>query len=92
MCVLCGGKDTAPGRALQGAKRYQADQVLQAVKFTDKKVNGLHLYLDEDLQAAGCFTEAIRGHQMGVVEPNVMRGLQPAGATRVTLDAIIPSA
>ena len=92
VCVLCGGKDTAPGCALQGAKRYQADQVLQAVKFTDKKVNGLHLDLDEDLQAAGCFTEAIRGHQMGVVEPNVMRGLQPAGATRVTLDAIIPSA
>ena len=63
----------------------------QAVKFTDKKVNGLHLNLDEDLQAAGCFTEAIRGYQMGVVEPNVMRGLQPAGATRVTLDVIIPS-
>ena len=28
---------------------------------------------------------------MGVVEPDVMRGLQPAGATRVTLDVIIPS-
>ena len=26
-----------------------------------------------------------------VVEPDVMRGLQPAGATRVTLDVIIPS-
>ena len=35
--------------------------------------------------------EAIRGYQMGVVEPDVMRGLQPAGATRVTLDVIIPS-
>ena len=32
--------------------------VLQAVKFTDKKVPGLCLDLDEDLQAAGCFTEA----------------------------------
>ena len=28
---------------------------------------------------------------MGVVEPDVMRGLQPAGATRVTLAVIIPS-
>jgi hypothetical protein len=27
----------------------------------------------------------------GGVEPDVMRGLQPAGATRVTLDVIIPS-
>ena len=52
---------------------------------------GLHLDLDEDLQAAGCFTEVIRGYQMEVVEPDVMHGLQPAGATRVTLDVIIPS-
>ena len=51
----------------------------------------LHLDLDEDFQTAGCFTEVIRGYKMGVVEPNVMRGLQPAGATRVTLDVIIPS-
>jgi len=72
-------------------QRDGGDQVLQAVKFTDKKVPDLHLDLDEDLQAAGCFTEAIRGYQMGVVEPDVMRGLQPAGATRVTLDVIIPS-
>ena len=62
-----------------------------AVKFTDKKVPGLHLDLDEDFQAAGCFMEIIRGYKMGVVEPDVMRGLQPAGATRVTLDVIIPS-
>ena len=80
-----------PTRESANAQRDEGDQVLQAVKFTDKKVNGLHLDLDEDLQAAGCFTEAIRGYQMGVVEPDVMRGLQPAGATRVTLDVIIPS-
>ena len=72
------------------AQRDEGDQVLQAVKFTDKKVNGLHLNLDEDLQAAGCFTEQFVAIKW-VVEPNVMRGLQPAGATRVTLDVIIPS-
>ena len=49
-------------------QRDDGDQVLQAVKFTDKKVPGLHLDLDEDLQVAGCFTEVIRSHQMGVVE------------------------
>ena len=48
----------------EGAKTQRDDSV-QAVKFTDKKVPGLHLDLDEDLQAAGCFTEAIRGYQMG---------------------------
>ena len=80
-----------PTRESANAQRDEGDQVLQAVKFTDKKVNGLHLDLDEDLQAADCFTEAIRGYQMEVVEPDVMRGLQPAGATRVTLDVIIPS-
>ena len=42
-----------------------SDQVLQAVKFTDKRASGLHLDLDEDLQAAGCFTEAIRGFRWG---------------------------
>ena len=62
-----------PGkRVMANAQRDESDQVLQAVKFTDKKVNGLHLDLDEDLQAADCFTD-------GVVEPDVTRGLQPAG-------------
>ena len=75
----------------EAADAQSDDGVLQAVKFTDKRVPGLCLDLDGDLQAAGCFTEAIRGYQMEVVEPDVMRGLQPAGATRVTLDVIIPS-
>ena len=38
-----------------------------AVKFTDKKVPGLHLDLDEDLEAAGCFMEIIRGYKMGLL-------------------------
>ena len=80
-----------PNREAAGTQRDDGDQVLQAIKFTDKKVPGLHLDLDEDFQTAGCFTEVIRGYKMGVVEPDVMRGLQPAGATRVTLDVIIPS-
>ena len=53
-----------PTREAANTQRDDGDQVLQAVKFTDKKVPGLHLDLDEDLQAAGCFTEAIRGYQM----------------------------
>ena len=80
-----------PNREAAGTQQDDGDQVLQAVKFTDKKVPGLHLDLDEDFQTAGCFTEIIRGYKMGVVEPDVTRGLQPAGATRKTLDVIIPS-
>ena len=64
-----------PNREAAGTQRDDGDQVLQAVKFTDKKVPGLHLDLDEDFQTAGCFTEIIRGYKMGVVEPDVIRGL-----------------
>ena len=63
-------------------------KALQAVKFTDKNTPGLEL--DEEFQASNCFTELIRGYTMGVVEPYTMLGLQP-GATRVTLEVIIPS-
>ena len=49
------------------------------------------LALDEDFQAAGCFAEIIHGYAMGLVEPNMMRGLQPVGPNRTTLEVIIPS-
>ena len=56
-----------PNREAAGTQRDDGDQVLQAVKFTDKKVPGLHLDLDEDFQTAGCFTEIIRGCKMGLL-------------------------
>ena len=55
-----------PNREAAGAQRDDGDQMLQAIKFTDKKVPGLHLDLDEDFQTAGCFTEVIRGYKMGL--------------------------
>ena len=67
-----------PHREFEGLQRDAVDQVLQAVKFT------------EDFQASNCFTELIRGYTMGAVEPYTMMGLQPTGATRVTLEVIIP--
>ena len=72
-------------------QRDAVDQVLQAVKFTDKNASGLNLELEEEFQAANCFSELIRGYTMGLVEPYTMLGLQPTGATRVTLEVIIPS-
>ena len=70
-----------PHREFEGLQRDAVDQVLQAVKFTDKNAPGLSLALDEEFQAANCFTELIRGYTMGAVEPYTMMGLQPAGPT-----------
>ena len=80
-----------PHREFEGLQRDAVDQVLQAVKFTDKNAPGLNLALDDDFQTSNCFTELIRGYMMGAVEPYTMMGLQPTGATRVTLEVIIPS-
>ena len=52
----------AANREAANTEWDDSDQVLQAVKFTDKRAPALH-DLDEDLQAAGCFTEVICGYQ-----------------------------
>ena len=80
-----------PHREFEGLQRDAVDQILQAVKFTDKNAPGLNLALDEEFQTSNCFTELIRGYTMGAVEPYTMMDLQPTGATRVTLEVIIPS-
>ena len=80
-----------PHREFEGLQRDAVDQVLQAVKFTDKNAPGLSLALDEEFQAGNCFTELIRGYTMGAVEPYTMMGLQPTGPTRVNLEVIVPS-
>ena len=82
---------SCPHRVFEGLQREAVDQVLQAVKFTDKNAPGLNLALDEEFQAADCFAELIRGYAMGVVEPYIMMGLQPTGPTRVNLEVIVPS-
>ena len=64
-CFIGDAGGQCPTREAASTQRDDSDQVLQAVKFTDKKVPGLHLDLDEEFQAAGCFTEVIRGYQMG---------------------------
>ena len=52
-----------PHRVFEGLQRDAVDQVLQAVKFTDKNAPGLSLALHEEFQAANCFTELIAGTQ-----------------------------
>ena len=67
------------------------DQALQAVKFTDKNAPGLSLALDEEFQAADCFSQLIREHTMCVIEPYIMMDLHPTGPTRFNLEVIVPS-
>ena len=60
---------SCPHQVFEGLQRKAADQVLQAVKFTDKNTPGLSLALDEEFQAADCFLELTRGYTHGVVDP-----------------------
>ena len=80
-----------PNREGIGPQRDATTKMLQAVRFADKKVAGLSLGIDEEFEAAQCFTEIIRGYSQGLVQPYVMLGLQATGAVRVTLEVIIPS-
>ena len=80
-----------PKRACDETPVEGAKQLLQAVKFAAKTMPGFRLGLDEDFQMAGCFQELIHGYTSGLVEPYMMRGLQPLGPTRTTLEVIVPS-
>ena len=66
-------------------------QTLQAVRFAAKSMPFLDLAIDKDLRKANCFAELIHGYTEGLVEPNMMRALQPVGPGRTTLEVIIPS-
>jgi len=70
-------------RVFEGLQRDAADQVLQAVKLTDKNAPGLSLALDEKFQAADCFSELAQGYTQGVVDPYIMMGhpLDPPEST-----------
>ena len=66
-------------------------QTLQAIRFAAKNMPFLDLAVDDDLRQANCFAELMHGYIEGLVEPNMMRGLQPVGPGRTTLEVIIPS-
>ena len=79
-----------PKRSCDETPVEGAKQVLQAVKFAAKNMPGFRLGLDEDFQMAGCFQELIHGYTTGLVEPYMMRGLQPLGPSRTTLKLSVP--
>ena len=80
-----------PKRAGSDAPMDGEKQTLQAIRFAAKNMPFLDLAIDEDLRDANCFAELMHGYTEGLVEPNMMRGLQPVGPGRTTLEVIIPS-
>ena len=82
---------TCPKRSCDETPVEGTKQLIQAVKFAAKNMPGFRPGLDEDFQMAGCFQELIHGYTTGLVEPYMMRGLQPLGPNRTTLEVIIPS-
>ena len=80
-----------PKRAGGDAAMEGEKQTLQAVRFAAKSMPFLDLAIDKDLRKANCFAELIHGYTEGLVEPNMMRALQPVGPGRTTLEVIIPS-
>ena len=52
---------------------------------------GCQISIDEEFQAADCFSELAREYKQGVVDSNITMGLQPTGPTRVNLEVIVPS-
>ena len=80
-----------PKRAGGDAPAEGEKQTLQAVRFAAKNMPFLDLAIDKELREADFFVELIHGYSEGLVEPNMMRGLQPVGPCRTTLEVIIPS-
>ena len=78
---------TCPKRSCDELSAEGEKQLLQAVKFVSTNLAGFHLELDEDFQMAGSFQELIHGYTAGLVEPCMMRGLQPLGSNRLSLHA-----
>ena len=80
-----------PKRVGSDAPMDGEKQTLQAIRFAAKNLPFFDLAIDEDLRNANCFAELIHGYTEGLVESNMMRGLQPVGPGRTTLEVIIPS-
>ena len=80
-----------PKRAGVDASGEGKKQTLQAVRFAAKNMPFLDLAIDKEIRKANFFAELIHGYLEGLVEPNMMRGLQPVGPCRTTLEVITPS-
>ena len=77
-------------------KRAAADEgdkqhKLQAVRFSAKEMPFFDLDIDSAMRDGDFFVELIRGYSANLIEPNIMRALQPIKPCRTALEVIIPS-
>ena len=80
-----------PKRAGADASGEEKKQTLQAVRFAARNIPFFDLGIDKKIRKANFFTELIQRSLEGLVEPGLMRGLQPVGPCHTTLEVIIPS-
>ena len=78
-----------PKRA--GAEEGDRQHNLQAVRFSAKDMPFFDLDIDSEIRDGNYYAELIQGYSDNLVEPNVMRALQPVKPCRTTLEVIIPS-
>ena len=80
-----------PKRAGADASGEGQKQTLQAVRFAARNMPFFDLAIDKEIRDGNFFAELIQGYSEGLVEPNMMRGLQPVVPCRTTLEVMIPS-
>ena len=78
-----------PKRA--GAEEGDRQHKLQAVRFSAKDMPFFDLDIDSEIRDGNYYAELIQGYSDNLIEPNVMRALQPVKPCRTTLEVIIPS-
>ena len=78
-----------PKRA--GVDDGEKQHKLQAVRFSARDLPFFDLAIDREIRDGDFFAKLIQGYSENLVEPNMMRGLQPVIPCRTTLEVIIPS-
>ena len=78
-----------PKRA--GVDDSEKQHKLQAVRFSARDLPFFDLAIDREIRDGDFFAKLIQGYSENLVEPNMMRGLQPVIPCRTTLEVIIPS-
>ena len=78
-----------PKRA--GVDDGEKQHKLQAVRFSARDLPFFDLAIDREIRDGDFFAKLIQGYSENLVEPKMMRGLQPVIPCRTTLEVIIPS-
>ena len=78
-------------RKRAGADEGDRHHKLQAVRFSAKDMPFFDLDIDSAIRDGDYFAELIQGYSDNLIDPNIMRALQPIKPCRTALEVIIPS-